>query len=190
MDFFEQNVEHLAKSSNKDAIHDQIRKLYETSCEVQAKLLYATSYTFDHLNKIKNQESFKAFHNNGLFSDEFTTFEFEYCDSNNEWQTFRVESDKDTADIRFSDNEFLAANKFDLFDTILEIADFGNVSKDVFSGEYNGQIYQFLKLYVLSNLILSFFDALFDQDLSSITKDKTEAPAPTKFDFGGFDDEE
>ena len=61
MDFFEQNVEYLAKSSNKDAIHDQIRKFYETSCDVQAKLLYATNYAFDHLNKIKNEESLKPF---------------------------------------------------------------------------------------------------------------------------------
>lgn len=189
MDFFEQNVEHLAKSSNQEAIHDKIRKLYETSCEVQAKLLYATSYAFDHLDKIKNQESFKAFHNNGLFSDEFTTFEFEYCDSNNEWQTFRVESDKETADIRFSDNEFLAVNKCDLFDTILEIASFANTPKEAFSGEYNGQIYQFLKLYVLSNLILSFFDALFDQDLSLSHENDDTTPAPTKFDFSGFDEE-
>lgn len=189
MDFFEQNVEHLAKSSNQEAIHDEIRKLYETSCEVQAKLLYATYYAFDHLDKIKNQESFKAFHNNGLFSDEFTTFEFEYCDSNNEWQTFRVESDKETADIRFSDNEFLAVNKCDLFDTILEIASFANTPKEAFSGEYNGQIYQFLKLYVLSNLILSFFDALFDQDLSLSHQNDAPTPAPTKFDFSGFDEE-
>lgn len=189
MDFFEQNVEHLAKSSNQEAIHDQIRKLYETSCEVQAKLLYATNYAFDHLDKIKNQESFKAFHNNGLFSDEFTTFEFEYCDSNNEWQTFRVESDQETADIRFSDNEFLAVNKCDLFDTILEIAHFGYTPKEAFSGEYNGQIYQFLKLYVLSNLILSFFDALFDQDLSLSHQNDAPTPAPTKFDFSGFDEE-
>ena len=189
MDFFEQNVEHLAKSSNQEAIHDEIRKLYETSCETQSKLLYATSYAFDHLDKIKNQESFKAFHNNGLFSDEFTTFEFEYCDSNNEWQTFRVESDKETADIRFSDNEFLAVNKCDLFDTILEIASFANTPKEAFSGEYNGQIYQFLKLYVLSNLILSFFDALFDQDLSLSHENDDTTPAPTKFDFSGFDEE-
>ena len=189
MDFFEQNVEHLAKSSNQEAIHDQIRKLYETSCEVQAKLLYATNYAFDHLDKIKNQESFKAFHNNGLFSDEFTTFEFEYCDSNNEWQTFRVESDQETADIRFSDNEFLAVNKCDLFDTILEIAHFGYTHKEAFSGEYNGQIYQFLKLYVLSNLILSFFDVLFDQDLSLSHQNEAPTPAPTKFDFSGFDEE-
>ena len=189
MDFFEQNVEHLAKSSTQEAIHDQIRKLYETSCEVQAKLLYATNYAFDHLDKIKNQESFKAFHNNGLFSDEFTTFEFEYCDSNNEWQTFRVESDQETADIRFSDNEFLAVNKCDLFDTILEIAHFGYTPKEAFSGEYNGQIYQFLKLYVLSNLILSFFDALFDQDLSLSHQNDAPTPAPTKFDFSGFDEE-
>ena len=189
MDFFEQNVEYLAKSSNKDAIHDQIRKFYETSCDVQAKLLYATNYTFDHLDKIKNEESFKAFHNNGLFSDEFTTFEFEYYDSNNEWQTFRLESDKETADIRFSDNEFLAVNKCDLFDTILEIADFDKVSKERFSGEYNGQIYDFLKLYVLSNLILSFFDALFDQNLSLSHKNDTSTPAPAKFDFSGFDEE-
>lgn len=189
MDFFEQNVEHLAKSSNQEAIHDEIRKLYETSCETQSKLLYATSYAFDHLDKIKNQESFKAFHNNGLFSDEFTTFEFEYCDSNNKWQTFRVESDQETADIRFSDNEFLAVNKCDLFDTILEIAHFGYTPKEAFSGEYNGQIYQFLKLYVLSNLILSFFDALFDQDLSLSHQNDAPNPAPTKFDFSGFDEE-
>lgn len=189
MDFFEQNVKHLAKSSNEDNILAQIRKLYETSCDVQAKLMYATNYTFDHLDKIKNEESFKAFHNNGLFSDEFTTFEFEYCDSKNEWQIFRLESDKETTDIRFSDNEFLSVNKYDLFDTVLEIADFDNVSKDRFSGEYNGQIYDFLKLYVLSNLILSFFDAIFDQDLSLSSESKSPTPAPAKFDFGGFDEE-
>lgn len=189
MDFFEQNVKHLAKSSNEDNVLAQIRKLYETSCDVQAKLMYATNYTFDHLDKIKNEESFKAFHNNGLFSDEFTTFEFEYCDSNNEWQTFRLESDKETADIRFSDNEFLAVNKCDLFDTILEIAYFDKVPKERFSGEYNGQIYDFLKLYILSNLILSFFDAIFDQDLSLSSKEESPTPAPAKFDFGGFDEE-
>ena len=61
MDFFEQNVEYLAKSSNKDAIHDQIRKFYETSCDVQAKLLYATNYVFDHLDKIKNEDELFCF---------------------------------------------------------------------------------------------------------------------------------